>query len=183
MAGDVNWREWANRNPKVIIATSTIVIAAGLVFLFFPSGRGSRRATRAYYYDLTAKTLFVGKAGELVPIDAPSGKGMGVAATVFGCGDCAESHRFIAYLLRFNADTRARQLADWEQQKLNWAQQGRSGAPELTPMHNLYAGAEVRSIDSDQWVSYNSEAGGQLIKDEIAKHCPGGKVVPCNPGD
>jgi len=177
MAGNSQVREWANSHPKPIIAAAAAVILGGLVYLFYPSRAQSvAPVPNVYYYDLASKKLFVATGTELPPIDAPSGKDLGVAALVYGCNDCAEPHRFIAYLLRYTPAMRQAQIADWADQK-------KFGAPTLKNLPNLSDGAEVRGADDAQWVPFNSDAGQKLTGADLAAHCPGGKLIPCLPGN
>jgi hypothetical protein len=178
MADTTSWRDWLNRNPRLVIALAGIVIAAGLAYLVFPSRRyRGPTEINVYFYDLGAKTLFTVSGSELPPIDTPSGKGMGVAAVVFGCGDCAPGHRFVAYLQRFKPEFRQGQIADWEQQR-------KRGEETLRLRRDLHDFLEVRAVEDGPWVAYNSDAGRALTDPEnVLKRCAGGKLVPCNPGD
>jgi len=54
-----------------------------------------------FYYDLGTGQLFADSPGQVPPIDAPSGPGVGVRAYVFSCNDCSdEQQRFIAWYER-----------------------------------------------------------------------------------
>jgi len=101
-------RDYANRNPKVIMVISLSSVFILLLIIISMLGGESRPVEeptkKAWFYDLNTGELFADKADKQPPIDAPSGptpEGMkaGVKANVFTyVNNPADSDLIIGYL-------------------------------------------------------------------------------------
>ncbi len=171
-------RDWMNNNSAVVTVAAVMLLLVSLAVIVWTMKKPtmSGRIVDVYYYDLGNGQLFAAKATELPPIDAASGPGNGVRAYVYGCGDCSEANRFIAYLEKFTPEAKAMQ----EKMMNPDPNADPNMAPELRDMED--GGTLVRAVEGGQWVTMYSEAG-MKVSSELEGKCPAGvRLIPCLPG-
>lgn len=174
-------REFMNNNPAIVTVGAVVVLVVALGILFSSMGGGGSGQTirELYFYDLNTNELFVGDAQQYPPIEAPSGPmdgghNAGVRAVVFGCGDCSESNRYIAWLETYTMDVK---------QKLETPRQpGENYDPamEADMMMMMEDGHLVRSPDGGDWYPYNSPEAQQIFVAAQEK-CQDGRPKQCLP--
>lgn len=168
-------REWLNNNSAIVTVAAVLVLLMALGIIIWTQGSGNRLSTNyeVYYMDLGTNELFAGKITEIPPIDAPSGPNQGVRAHVYGCGDCSEANRFVAYLERYTEKAK--------QMRLNPPPVDPNQPPPEMYMDDM-AGMEVRAPKGTQWVSMMTDQGMRIT--EVAPNrCPDGvMILPCIPG-
>lgn len=172
-------RNWLNNNSSVVIIVAIVLLVLSLASIIYTSQGPSfePRIIDVYYYDLGSKKLFIDKSDKYPPIAAPSGE-KGVRAYVFSCGSCAdEKQRFIGYLEMYTPKAKER----LENPQPPAAQMDPDVPPPDFDIYNQ--GRLVRGMDTEEWVTAESEAGFQII-DKISTKC-GGMEYPksCFPGD
>ncbi len=140
--------------------------------------RPRARVVDVYFYDLGTDQLFAAPATELPPIDAPSGAGNGVRVYVYGCGDCSDANRFIAYLEKYTPHAKA------AQEKL--MNVGPDADPNLALGYDdlmMEGGLLVRAVKGGPWVPMYSDEGMKIASEVLDEDkCKGTRLVPCLPG-
>jgi hypothetical protein len=175
MATMPDWRERLHGRQGVLTVVALAVLLFSLWFIYknLFSASSPPPVRDVYYYDLGTKQLFVAKNTDLPPIQTASGAKNGVQAWVYGCGDCAEKNRFIAYLQRYT---------DAGQRALQAAKDAGPKGPLVLPT-TPDAGIEVSAADGTQWWPFNSVEAQKLMVEGPAGHCPSGtRPVLCTPG-
>lgn len=171
-------REWLNNNSAIVTVAAVLVLLMALGIIIYTQGAGRRGPTQwqGYYMDLGTNELFAGKSTDIPPVDAPSGANQGVRAHVYGCGDCSEANRFIAYLERYTEKAK--------QMRLNPPQYdpNQPASPEVYMDEMTGVEVEVRAPKGTQWMSLMSEQG-MRITEIMPNRCPDGvMIMPCLPG-
>lgn len=148
-------REWLNNNSAAATIGAVVILLISLVVMLWSNGvvGGNNRNPDSYYYDVKTHKLFVAKAGQIPPIDAPSGKNNGVAAHVFSYTDCSDkSSRFIGWLERYT--NRAKRML-----------QNANQYPDIGPEDDL-----IRLPNSSRWFSAMSPQGNMIMTNAILRH-------------
>jgi hypothetical protein len=168
----MNPREFLNNNPALVTIGAIVLLIICLAIIVIQlSGRGGFEPVDLWYYDEGTGQLFIADTSEPAPIDAPSGAGAGVRAVVYACGECPEldegmnadaveaAGAFIAYLEKYEPmDAGAAEEEYYEQRTL------------------------IRTLDSDQWISMETEEGMMMMEQDYSNRCPGEQYpTPCLP--
>lgn len=164
----MRFREWLNNNSAVTTIGAIVILLISLTIMLWRSGfvGGSSPHTDAYYYDLKTHKLFVAQAGQIPPIDAPSGgKDNGVAAAVFSVTNASgSSHRFIGWLERASDRTKKMLKND------------------PNPMIGLSDNLIRLPQKGAHWVPENSQQGNMIMRRALASHRkPGVKITRVYP--
>jgi len=169
-------REWLSRSPKIVLSVSVVSMVGLLVFVIWLSLPKKvvevENYEKDWFYDLKHRRLFVGRRGQIPPIEAPSGplangEPAGVRAYVFTySNDPNTTESFIGFL----------ETTDPNVDKSS-----------IGPMDLRVSGAEIwgkgrliRRVRDEQWVPANSEEGRAILKEtfrqneagEIPHYCP-----------
>ncbi len=172
-------RDWMNNNSAVVTVAAVVLLLVALSAIIWQnsgSNRGGGRIENIYFYDMGSGQLFSGKASGIPPITAESG-GEGVRAYVYGCGDCSETNRYIAYLEKNTPEAKAAM----EKMQNPDANNPEGQAPEeYDPM--ITQGVLVRAVEGGQWVPMYSEMGQKITGALEGKCAAGTRLVPCLPG-
>ena len=178
---------------RVLIGVIAGVVLVVSVMAIFRQARGPSLPslpTSEWYWDLNTRQLFSAPLGQIPPITAPSGASKdgslaGVRAHVFGCGDCSEAKRFVAYLETYTPEVKQRLLEFRENSRSK--ERPRAG-PELNMGDvmidtNLRMGTAtvVKRVDDPDCVPMKSEEGQRIVQ-EALRRCGGKDVArPCSP--
>ena len=161
------------RNPAVGggIAVAFLLLAVFIMASSGGSGGGADAPSLQFYHDLNTGKLFESPAGNLLPVDAPSGAlqggspsdiggKAGVRAHVYSCGECTESEVLVSYLEYYPESV--------------WSLLDNGDREDRRKAENT----RMISKPDGQWVAANSEEAKAIDND--AK-CPSPK--PCYPAD
>jgi hypothetical protein len=181
-------RDWVNANPKIAAAAAGVASALALVVLFMSLSDGRPRArvvTQAWYLDLNTRKLFAGPIREVPPIPAPSGPYQGghggALAHVFGCGDCSESDRRIAFLEVYTPKAAAVLKADLDRRS---KAQPTGPVAGFTESEEISAGHFIAGEDL-KWVLMRDPKAREVRKaiDRFRDDCKakGAMLTPCLP--
>ena len=169
-------REWINQRPKLVISVSvvSVVVLLGiLIWLSLPEKVVELvNYEKAWFYDLNTGKLFVSKAGQVPPIEAPSGplasgEAAGVRAYVFSfSGEPNAPDQFIGFLETTDPNVDKGSLGPVDQ---------RASGAEIWGKGRL-----IRRVEDDKWVAANSNEGRVILKGafrlneagERAQYCP-----------
>ena len=184
-------RKWVTKHPMQTSAASLSLIGlcllANAYYVAKPAIEQSayEQLPQHWYYDLNTGELFVGAAGQVAPIDAPSGPFVtptgttslraGVRAFVFSCADCSDTSRqFIGYLEIFHPKAK-QHIDDLQSGKsitvgATFEQVAQSTGPPLV--------ADPIKLN---WVPMSSEEGSNLISSLTTTCADGAPPRQCNP--
>ena len=165
-------------NRTVLIAAACVIVllaSLGAIVWQWRGGRNPPIPRREWFFDVNTHQLYVVPRGQISPADAPSGPlpdhtPAGVRAYVYGCGDCAEAHRFIAYLEMSSPELQAKMKAPIDDGS---AEPRRPAYGEATPGR----GTLVSRADEIQWFEMTSPEGQQILAQSLNNRCPAG-VIP-----
>jgi len=165
---------------KIGLAAAALVVGVGLITwsLTRPNPLRQGRAPKEhFFYDVNDGELFAASAGEIPPIEAPSG-GEGVRAYVYACGRCTEARLQIGYLERFEPQAaRAMELRDDprldEGELLRLQQMIRGGTRVASP---------PEPGSSPEWISFE-DAKAQHLTQAYREMCDDGLARLCAPRD
>lgn len=153
-------RRWINRNPKIVIGVtlvSVLILLVIIVWLLLPEkGIESQQHKRDWFYDLNTGRLFVARAGQIPPIQAPSGplpdgQPAGVKAYVFSYMDEPnEAERFIGFLETTDPNAKKETSAVVEL--------------KVGGVEGWGRGKLIRRLQDRQWVPANSVKGRAILK-------------------
>jgi len=178
------------RSQSLVGLGAALVLVASLVAVFWQL-RGpstSRFSTTEWYYDLNTGQLFAAPLGEIPPIAAPSGplpdgSPAGVRAHVYGCGDCSEANRTIAYLETYTPEDRQRLQALLKIQfgkEPPSADSGFMAGPEDGILLAGQGSLVKRPEDAD-WVRRIHPEGQALVSDSLPRCHAGVFPLECRP--
>ncbi len=144
--------------------------------------------TGDWYYDLNTNQLFPGPLGAIPPIAAPSGPladgtPAGVRAHVYGCGDCSEARRAIAYLETYSAESQQR-LRQLRQAKFGIESAGANRQLAARPDDGALLVGEaslVKRPTDPEWVVRGSAAGQAIVTGSLPRCPPGVFPRECPP--
>ncbi len=169
-------RNWLSRSPKLVISVSAVsvfVLMGIVIWLSLPRKVVEvENYEKDWYYDQKHRRLFVGRRGQIPPIEAPSGplangEPAGVRAYVFTySNEPNEADRFIGFLETTDPNV--------EKSSLGHVDLRVSGA-EIWGQGRL-----IRRVKDEKWVPANSEEGRAILKEtfrrneagEAAHYCP-----------
>ena len=153
------------------VLCGVVLLGLGATAVYFALGdRSGKLGSRAFYYDESAKRLFVAEAQQYPPIDGiddSSNRRDGVQAIVYTCGEGAE--RQIAYLRRYTDEA----IRIFQQADLALSER-REGPPEASDRRYITENTLVRRVDDDEWHSQMSREGQEIIA-ILHQECPNGE--------
>ena len=159
-------RDWLSRSPKLVIGVSVVLVVAPIVFgiwLTLPKKVVEvEKYEKEWYYDLKHRRLFVGRRGQIVPIEAPSGPlanggPAGVRAYVFTySNDPNTTDTFIGFLETTDPNV--------DKSSIGPVDLRISGAEILTK------GRLIRRVGDEKWVAANSEEGRAILKETFGRN-------------
>ncbi len=181
-------RDWVNANPQFALGAAGAASVLALVVLIMALSGGkprSRVVTQAWYLDLNSRKLFPGPIREVPPIPAPSGAYQGgnggALAHVFGCGDCSESDRRIAFLEVYTPKAAALLKADIERR----SKAEPSGPPAGYTESQAIADGHFIAGEDLKWVLMRDPKAREVRKsiDRFRDDCKakGAMLTPCLP--
>jgi len=169
-------RDWLSRSPKLVIGVSVVVVVGLLVFLIWLSLPKKvvevENYEKDWFYDLKHRRLFVGRRGQIPPIEVSSGplangEPAGVRAYVFTySNEPNTTETFIGFLETTDPNVDKSSIGSMDLRV--------SGA-EIWGKGRL-----IRRVEDEQWVPANSEEGRAILKEtfrrneagEIPHYCP-----------
>lgn len=184
-------RLWMTDHPMHTSACSISLIVLCLMFNAYFLAKPAVEAAafeevpQHWYFDLNTNELFVAPAGQVAPIDAPSGpfkskSGVtnlpaGVRAFVFSCTACSDASRqFIGYLEIYHPNVKKRIDALHAGNSISigatYEQVANSTGPPLV--------ADPMVLN---WVPMSGEEGNQLISSLRSTCADGSPPRQCNP--
>ncbi len=159
-------REWINRSPKLVISASAVsvfVLMGIVIWLSLPKKVVEvENYEKDWYYDQKHRRLFVGRRGQIPPIEAPSGplangEPAGVRAYVFSfSSEPNEADRFIGFLETTDPNVAKSSLGHVDLRV--------SGA-EIWGKGRL-----IRRVKDEKWVPANSEEGRVILKETFRQN-------------
>jgi len=159
-------REWISRSPKLVIGVSTVsfvVLVGVLIWLSLPEKAVEvENYEKEWFYDLKHRRLFVGRRGQIPPIEAPSGplangEPAGVRAYVFTySNDPNTTETFIGFLETTDPNVDKGSLGSVDLRA--------SGSEILTQ------GRLIRRVRDEKWVPANSEEGRAILKETFRQN-------------
>ncbi|MFC1677371.1 hypothetical protein ACFL3G_09965 [Planctomycetota bacterium] len=161
---------------KMTIGSISILLIV-ILFLVWPESVTKPAATKkAWYYDLNTGKLFVAEADQNPPIKAPSGplpngELAGVLAHVYKSYHDKNAEPFIAFVEK---------LTD-EAQKTRPV---KLGPPEKRTEQEIKlwnTGRLIKRVDDDEWVSYSSPKGQNIIHHVVSNELARDKLFYCYP--
>jgi hypothetical protein len=151
----------------------TSALAAGALLLLYRTVFGGNTTGGAYFYDVSAKRLFVAPHGSVPPlrgIDGPEEDAFR-AVVISDSGDPADKKsRRIAYLERYSPELK---------KQMEEAQAG--GPPPTITRSEAQAHRWVRRTNDTEWTPLTSEAGEQLVSGWAVPGPSGVTPAVCTP--
>ena len=159
-------RDWLSRSPKLVLSASVLLVVGVMVFLVWLTLPKEvvevENYEKDWFYDLNHRSVFVGRRGQIPPIEAPSGplangEPAGVRAYVFTySNDPYTTDTFIGFL----------ETTDPNVDKSS-----------IGPMDLRVSGAEIfskgrliRRVKDKEWAEANSEEGRAILKETFRKN-------------
>ena len=170
-------REKINDQPLLIggVAAALLLIAVVVFVWWVTTGSGtySEFGGRAWYYDVTAKELFIESAARVPPFDRDGH--VAVRASVGACGPCDDpAARQVLWVERYSET--ARPLMEQYVQ----ARRTDTITPEaLDAEARATEGLLLRGPDESAWVAYNSPHAANL-RAAVQTLCDGGPGTLCD---
>lgn len=167
-------REWLNNNSAVVAAGAAVLLV--LLLIFHWHFRSEGHSPLAYFYDPEADEFFLDDAGELAPVETPSGGMNGLRAVIYACGQCPrgiagmtmdeleQSNALVARFERYSEE--ARRILEED-----FAPSGPEDVADLRA-RAMDEGLFIREPDGDQWYRADG-ARGMEIGDPPAQVCEG----------
>lgn len=170
----MSFRDTINNNPAVGLIIAVVVVGVAIFVL-----RGNARPAdnpQAYFYDLETGQLFAGLKTDVPPIDAPSGAGNGVQATVMSCGSCDNpDERFVAWISRF--DPQVQDMVRRMNESANPVDADGNPIDVMYVNSHAYIAVAPESAGGEvDWISINAPQA-QTIRQAPYDKCAQGTVV------
>lgn len=164
--GSAGVRGWVNRHAIAVILAVVVVMGAAVWAVW-----ALTRPDMAWWAVAGLRELVVERADLLPPINR-DGKTL-VVVNVYGCGDCDEPNRFIAWYMKYTDEAKA-----------ELEQYYASLDPELKGFDHgdywIMRRGRYVSTDGRTWVLWESPAYYDLV-DHVIKKCGERKLVYCGP--
>jgi len=154
------------RGPVLVVIAIALLVCAALIAMSF--SKRTSDASLQWYFDLGTQQLFTARAGQIPPIDAPSGKSLGVRAYRFSCGECTDAGTKTYYLETVTPEARA-----------IMEDHGSNADPNIAFAGTLIA-QPPEEDEEPTWCSAASPQAAQ-IQSRPQQDCPGAIAHPCNP--
>lgn len=170
-------RRWVNQNPRIVIGTaaaSVFILLVIVIWLLIPEKAVEiEQYEKEWFYDLNTGKLFVAKAGQTPPIEAPSGplpdgRPAGVRAYIFSYKyEPNESERFIGFLETVdpNAEKSVSKSVNFRADSARQWGQGRL----------------IRRLEDAKWVPANSIRGQYILREVFHPNKSGERARYCRP--